>query len=302
MMMVMMAAAADAVLVIVVLMVMLVLVLIVVLVVMMMAAAVVVVLIVVVMVMMVVLVLVLVGVGLVGGAGLGQQLSHQVALAVHDGNDLGTGQGGPIGGHDGSGGVLLGQHGDSGGDLLLAGVAGAAQDNAGGMADLVIIELAEVLHIHLDLVHIGHGDKAVQDDGQISATPSTARVTSDSLPTPEGSMRIRSGMVGLDDLLQGLAEVSHQAAADAAGVQLIDLDTGLTHEAAVDADLAELVLDQDDLLTLESFLDQLFDQGGLTGTQEAGENVDLGLSFSAIVGYLYSRCVQMFSWLAIYVH
>ena len=35
------------------------------------------------------------------------------------------------------------------------------------MADLVVIELTEVLHIHLDLVHIGDGDKAVQDDGQI---------------------------------------------------------------------------------------------------------------------------------------
>ena len=46
------------------------------------------------------------------------------------------------------------------------------------------------------------------------------------------------------------------------GVQLIDLNAGLAHEAAVDADLTELVLDQDDLLTLESFLNQLFDQRG----------------------------------------
>ena len=30
------------------------------------------------------------------------------------------------------------------------------------MADLIIIELTKVLHIHLDLVDIGHGDKAVQ--------------------------------------------------------------------------------------------------------------------------------------------
>ena len=95
-------------------------------------------------------------------------------------------------------------------------------------------------------------------------------------------------MVGLDDLLQVLAEVSHQAAADAAGVQLIDLDAGLSHEAAVDADLAELVLDQDDLLTLESFLNQLFDQRGFTGTQKAGENVDLGLVFCHDC-YLYSN-------------
>ena len=34
------------------------------------------------------------------------------------------------------------------------------------VADLVVVELTEVLHIHLDLVHIGHGDKAVQHDRQ----------------------------------------------------------------------------------------------------------------------------------------
>ena len=89
---VVMAAVVVVVIVIMVVMVMLMLVLIVILVVMMMAAAVVVVLIVVVMVMMVVLVLILVGMGHVGGAGLGQQLGDEVALAVHDGDDLCAGQ------------------------------------------------------------------------------------------------------------------------------------------------------------------------------------------------------------------
>ena len=276
-----------AILVMVVMMVVLVLVVIII-VVMMMVAALMLVAILVMVVMMVVFVFVLIGVGLVGSFGLGQQLSHQIALAVHDGNDLGTGQGGPIGGHDGSGGVLLGQHGDSGSDLLLAGVAGAAQDNAGGMADLVIIELTKVLHIHLDLVHIGHGDKAVQHDRQGLGHALNGAGHIRQLADAGGLDEDAVGMVGLDDLLQGLAEVSHQAAADAAGVQLIDLDAGLTHEAAVDADLAELVLDQDDLLTLESFLDQLFDQRGFTGTQKAGENVDLGLVFCHDC-YLYSN-------------
>ena len=163
---VVMAAVVVVVIVIMVVMVMLVLVLIVILVVMMMAAAVVVVLvlIVVVMVMMVVLVLILVGMGHVGGAGLGQQLGDEVALAVHDGDDLCAGQDGPVGGDDGGGGVLLCQQGDGGSDLLLTGVAGAAQDDAGRMADLVVIELSEVLHIHLDLVYVGDGDKAVQDE------------------------------------------------------------------------------------------------------------------------------------------
>ena len=273
-----------------VVMVMLVLVLIVVLVVMMVAAAVVLVLIVVVMVMMVVLVLILVGMGHVGGAGLGQQLGDEVALAVHDGDDLCAGQDGPVGGDDGGGGVLLCQQGDGGSDLLLTGVAGAAQDDAGRMADLVVIELTEVLHIHLDLVHVGDGDKAVQDDGQIlgDALDGAGHVgqLADARRLNEDAVRV----VGLDDLLQCLAEVTDQAAADAAGVQLIDLNAGLAHEAAVDADLAEFVLDQDDLLTGEGLLDELFDKGGLAGAEEAGENVDFGFLFSHSWVPLFKMC------------
>ena len=289
---VVMAAVVVVVIVIMVVMMMLVLVLIVVLVVMMMAAAVVVVLvlIVVVMVMMVVLVLILVGMGHVGGAGLGQQLGDEVALAVHDGDDLCAGQDGPVGGDDGGGGVLLCQHGDGGSDLLLTGVAGAAQDDAGRMADLVVIELTEVLHIHLDLVHVGDGDKAVQDDGQIlgDALDGAGHVgqLADARRLNEDAVRV----VGLDDLLQCLAEITDQAAADAAGVQLIDLNAGLAHEAAVDADLAEFVLDQDDLLTGEGLLDELFDKGGLAGAEEAGENVDFGFLFSHSWIPLFKMC------------
>ena len=257
---------------------------------MMMAAAVVVVLIVVVMVMMVVLVLILVGMGHVGGAGLGQQLGDEVALAIHDRDDLCAGQDGPVGGDDGGGGVLLSQQGDGGSDLLLTGVAGAAQDDAGRMADLVVIELTEVLHIHLDLVHVGDGDKAVQDDGQIlgDALDGAGHVgqLADARRLNEDAVRV----VGLDDLLQCLAEIADQAAADAAGVQLIDLNAGLAHEAAVDADLAEFVLDQDDLLTGEGLLDELFDKGGLAGAEEAGENVDFGFLFSHSWVPLFKMC------------
>ena len=289
---VVMAAVVVVVIVIMVVMMMLVLVLIVVLVVMMMAAAVVVVLvlIVVVMVMMVVLVLILVGMGHVGGSGLGQQLGDEVALAVHDGDDLCAGQDGPVGGDDGGGGVLLCQQGDGGSDLLLTGVAGAAQDDAGRMADLVVIELTEVLHIHLDLVHVGDGDKAVQDDGQIlgDALDGAGHVgqLADARRLNEDAVRV----VGLDDLLQCLAEIADQAAADAAGVQLIDLNAGLAHEAAVDADLAEFILDQDDLLTGEGLLDELFDKGGLAGAEEAGENVDFGFLFSHSWVPLFKMC------------
>ena len=148
------------------------------------------------------------------------------------------------------------------------------------MADLIVIELAEVLHIHFDLVDIGHGDKAVQQHrqglghaldraGDIAQLADAGRLNEDAV-----------GVVGLNDLFQRLAEIADQTAADAAGVQLVDLNTGLAHKAAVNADLAEFVLDQDDLFARKGFLDELFDKGGLAGTEKAGENVDLGFVFS----------------------
>ena len=95
-------------------------------------------------------------------------------------------------------------------------------------------------------------------------------------------MTMRSRVVLLHHLLQSGAEIAHQRAADAAGVQLIDLDAGLFQKAAVDADLAELVLDEHDLLACKGLFDELLDKGGLTGTKEAGENIDLGHSLKCL--------------------
>ena len=50
---------------------------------------------------------------------------------------------------------------------------------------------------------------------------------------------------------------------------------GLLQEAAVDADLTELVFDQDHLPARKGFLDELLDQSRLAGTKEAGENIDI---------------------------
>ena len=63
-------------------------------------------------------------------------------------------------------------------------------------------------------------------------------------------MRIRSGWYCVQHLPQRLAEVAHQGAADAAGVHLGDLDAGVLEKAAVNADLTELIFDQNDLLRL----------------------------------------------------
>ena len=75
------------------------------------------------------------------------------------------------------------------------------------------------------------------------------------------------------DLLQCLAKVPHQGAADAPGVHLADLHPGVLQEAAVDADLAELVFNEDDLLPLQGLVQELFDEGGFSGAKEAGDHI-----------------------------
>ena len=75
-------------------------------------------------------------------------------------------------------------------------------------------------------------------------------------------------------VLQSLVEVAHQRTTDAAGGHLGDLDAGFLQEAAVNVDLAKFVFDQHQLFALVGLRQQLFDECGLTGTQEAGDDVD----------------------------
>ena len=241
-----------------------------------------VIIVVVVMMVFVLLFLVLVGVLLVGLGSHSDQLSLEVVLGGHGLQDLLAGQGVPGGGDDGGGGVLLTQHGHSGGDLFLGGVLGAAQDDAACVADLVVVELTEVLHIHLDLIDVGHGDEAAQLNIQMLGHALDSAGHVGQLADAGGLDDDAVGVVLLHHLLQSGAEIAHQRAADAAGVQLIDLDAGLLQKAAVDADLAELVLDEHDLLACKGLFDELLDKGGLTGAKEAGENIDLGHSLKCL--------------------
>ena len=259
-------------------MVMFVLMVMLVMVLMLLVAVMMLVLVVMVVVMMVVLVLVLIA---VGAADLLHELLGQGVAALHGGDDLGPGELVPGGGEDSRLGVVGTQHGYVGGQLGLVHVLGPAEEDSGGVLHLVVEELAKVLHIDLALHRVHHGDKAVQLHIQVLGHAFHGAGHVAQLAHAGGLDDDAVGVVLLHHLLQGGAEITHQRAADAAGVQLIDLDAGLLQEAAVDADLTELVLDQNDLLAGKGLLDEFFDQSGLAGAQEAGKNINFGHSLNA---------------------
>ena len=179
----------------------------------------------------------------------------------------------PRGGDDGCNGIMLPQHGNGRVQLALGDGIGTGQDDGGGGFDLVVVELAEVLHIHLDLARVGHGHGIAQRDLVIRHLAHGGDDVGQ-LAHAGGLDQNAVGMVLGDDLLQRLAKIAHQRAADAAGVHLGDVDAGILQKAAVNADLAELVLDQHQLLPLVAFGDHLFDQGRLARAEEAGENIN----------------------------
>ena len=208
---------------------------------------------------------------------LGSQLSQlglQRVLLLHHVQDLLSGDGVPRSGDDGGHGVVLPQHGGHLIELGFLHAGGAAEDDGAGVLDLVVEELAEVFHIHLALVGVHHGGKAVEG-GVVGLNVTYGADHVGQLAHAGGLDKDAVGMIFVQRLAQRLAEIAHQAAADAAGVHLGDVDAGLLQKTAVDADLAELILDEHQLFTLVGFRDELFDQRGFARAEKSGENVDL---------------------------
>ena len=155
-------------------------------------------------------------------------------------------------------------------NLLGRGGVGAAHDDQIRILHLVVEELAEVAHIHPALAGVHHGYLGA-DLCTLHAGDSLGHVAE--LAHAGGLNDDPVGSVILHHLFQRFGKVAHQGAADAAGVHLRDLHPGVLQKAAVNGDLAELVLDQHQLLALIGLRDQLADQRGLTGAQKAGKNV-----------------------------
>ena len=201
------------------------------------------------------------------------QLGGQSCLTFHGLQQLSTGQLTPGSGNHGSLRIVLSQHLHSGIQLLLGDGIGTGEDDGGSGLHLVVIELTKVLHIHLHLtgIHHRHGiaqshflaHNLVDSADDIGQLAHTGGLNEDPV-----------GMVLVNHLLQGLAEIAHQGAADAAGIHFGNVDACILQETAVNADLAELILDEHQLLTGIRLLNHFLNQSGLACTQEATVNIN----------------------------
>ena len=197
---------------------------------------------------------------------------ERVAL-FHRVEDLRAGKLIPRRRDDNGAGILPAQQRDALGELFLLDARGAGENDAPGGFNLVVEKFAEVTHIHFAFAGVHHGAErvdrklpvrrllhGVHDVGELA---DARRLDEDAV-----------GGIALADLVQRRAEVARKTAADAAGVHFRYLDAGVLHEAAVHADLAELVLDEDELFARVGFRDQLFDERSLARAEKAGKHIN----------------------------
>ena len=146
------------------------------------------------------------------------------------------------------------------------------EDDAACVLHLVEEEFAEVLQVHLALLGVDDGAEGVE----FGMREPRALHGADNVRKLPHARRLDDDAVGgelLLHLFQSLGKVAHERAADAARIHLGDLDARVFEEAAVHADLAELVLDEHDLLARVGFLDEFLDERRLAGAQKPGNDV-----------------------------
>ena len=137
--------------------------------------------------------------------------------------------------------------------LFLAHTARAAEHDGVGMLDLVVVKLAKILHIHAAFGRVGNGDGASQHH-RLAKHAAHRAANVRKLAHARGLDEDAVGREALQHLGKRLAEITHQTATDAAAVHLGDLGARLAQKAAVNADLAKFVLDENHLLACTCLL------------------------------------------------
>ena len=159
-------------------------------------------------------------------------------------------------------------------DAILAGGLRAAEDDGFGIFDLVNEEFAEVARIHAAFANVRHGGATLERQRVILHQLRNDLANVGELAHAGGLDDDAVGIIFFDQFSQRPVEIAHQRAADAAGVQLGDLDAAVLHEAAVHAHFAVFVFQQYHFFIFQRAAQQLFDERGFARAEETGNNVD----------------------------
>ena len=165
-------------------------------------------------------------------------------------------------------GVMLSDKLNGGVNLLILRILGMGKHDAGSVSDLIVIELTEILHIHLTLIGVGNCSEAIKlCIGSLDRLNSLDNVGE--LTYSAGLDNHSVGMELLEDLSESLREISNERATDATGIHLGDLDTCILKESSVNADFAELIFYENYLLTAVRFLNKLLYKRSLSRSEKS---------------------------------
>ena len=156
------------------------------------------------------------------------------------------------------------------------------------MGHLIVIELAKVLHIHFALFRIGHSGKSVELRPRGFGVLHGADHVAELAYAGRFNQNAIRGKL-FQYLVQRLGKIPHQAAADAPGVHLGDIDTGFLQKAAVNANFAKFIFNEYQLLPGISFFNEFFNQCGFSSSKKTGKNINLRHTFLSPILLLTGR-------------
>ena len=193
-------------------------------------------------------------------------------LLLHSGKNILAVQLVPRSGNDSSGSVVLSDKLNGSLYLLCLGKVGMRKNNSGSIGDLIVIELAKILHIHLTLINVCYGGEAIE----LGVLPFHRLNSLDNVGKLSYSAGLDDNTVGVElvkHLYKRLGEITDERATDTAGIHLGNFDAGVLKEASVNTDLTEFVFYKHKLLCAVCFFDKLLYKSGLTCSEEAGKNI-----------------------------
>ncbi len=212
-----------------------------------------------------------------------QQTIREIALLFHGFQELRTCQLIPRRCHDRRLTVLFPDESHRGVQFFGFHFLRAAQDDRLSALDLIVVELAEVFHVHFALGDIGdcriagkfnifvrcHVQDRFDDVGKFA---DAGRLDDDPVRS-----KLRK------HFLQCLSEISDQRTADASGVHLTDIDPGIFQKSAVNADLTEFIFNKNNLLSFQGVVKKLLDQRRFPRSEESRYDINLSHCVSFIL-------------------